>query len=122
MRGFLWPMLLGSLLLGTACTRVTVHQADGTVSSRTAWGLVNLETRPATQPQIVKIDGFGVTTLNGAAVIGYHSTNMAILPIDDCRVVVWIGRNADPNRMTDLLAGDSRLCDVGPGAKTLASE
>lgn len=115
-------MLLGSLLLGAACTRVTIHQADGTVSSRTELGLVNLETRPATQPQIVEIDGFGVTTLNGAAVIGYHSSNMAILPIDDCRVVVWVDRDADQDRIEDLLAGDSRFCDVGPGAKTLASE
>ena len=120
--GLPWAVLLCSLILSSGCTRLTIHQADGTVSSRTAFGVVNLETQPARQPQIVKIDGVGLAIVNGSAVVGYHSANMAILPTDDCRVVVWVDPDTSIESLKDLLAGDSRFCDVGPGASALASE
>jgi len=105
------------LALGAGgCTRVTVQGGDGAVRSQSGFGVIRLDTRPGAVPQIVDVEGFGVVSQNGGLTIGYVRSNYAILPTDDCRVVVWIDRDTPPPAFLDGLAakGDT-VCLAGPG-------
>ena len=81
------PAALWAVLSG--CTQVTIIGADGEVTMENGIGIIKLETHPGRLPQIIRSTGFGIVTLNGGVTIGYHSSDIAILPTDDCRIVVW---------------------------------
>ncbi|WPZ33110.1 hypothetical protein T8K17_17925 [Thalassobaculum sp. OXR-137] len=122
-RGF-FPRALGApltLIAATACAQVTIQSGDGSVSQATRFGIVSIETAPGRLPQIVELRGVGLIGQNGGITLGYLSSTMAVLPVDDCRIVVWI----DPDTLLDgtlpaplrnLLATRPDVCAVGPAA------
>ena len=108
-----------ALFVGSACAQVTIHAGDGSVTQDTRFGVVSIEPRPGTTAQIVELRAFGLSGQNGGLTLGYLSSTMAVLPADDCRVVVWVERaGAAPAAAVtkELLGGRTDICTVGPGA------
>ena len=87
MRRLALALPLVAMLAG--CTVVTVVGADGEVMTRRGIGVIAVETRPSQRPQLVRTYGFGIVSDGGTTTIGYHASEVVLLPRDDCRIVVW---------------------------------
>ena len=75
-----------------------------------------IDTQPGRLPQIVRLEGLGLVSQNGAMTLGYASAEYAILPTGGCRIVVWLDKETVPPAFLDDLAGkDETLCLAGPG-------
>jgi hypothetical protein len=111
-------LLVGMLVaLSAGCTRIVVHEGDGAVRIEDEIGFVRLTTRPGRQPQIIRSEGLGIISRDGAMTIGYFSSDMAVLPRDDCRIVVWLEKDTVPELLDEILARGEPICPVGPGAQ-----
>lgn len=105
--------LLTGALLG--CTQVTIHTGDGSVSQTTRLGILSITPQPGTTAQIVDLEGIGLVGQNGGMTLGYASSSTALLPMEDCRVVVWVEQaTSAPTALATLLDGRPEICDVGP--------
>lgn len=109
--------LLTVALLGlAACAQVTIHAGDGSVYQATRFGILSITPQPGTTAQIVDLEGIGLVGQNGSMTLGYASSSTALLPMDDCRVVVWVEQaTSAPTTLATLLDGRPEICDVGPG-------
>lgn len=84
-------LLIAALVAAiTGCTRVTVTGADGATVSNTRFGVVSVNANPSQVPQIVTVEGFGVMSENGGVTVGYRSSQLVALPVDDCRAVLFV--------------------------------
>lgn len=102
------------------CTSIAVNNADGTVRTENGVGIIHVNTDPGRLPQIINLEGFGFVTQNGAITLGYAKSNYAVLPSDDCRVVVWLDEHSASNEMLEgLAAAGEDICLVGPGIGNL---
>ena len=106
-------------ILVAGCTRTVIYQADGEVQVQNRFGVTHLMTQPGTLPQIIQTDGLGISSREGALSIGYFSAEVAVLPIDDCRIVVWLDKDATSTVREELKALGDSVCVVGPGAQKL---
>lgn len=105
----------GALLALVGCTQVTVHAGDGSVSEAIRFGIVSVRPHPGTTAQIVDLQGVGLVAQNGGLTLGYLSSSVALLPADDCRVVIWNEPGqAPPAALTRLLEDPAALCPQGP--------
>ena len=107
--------LLAALLLPalTGCTEVAIHAEDGSV--RTEWhlGLVSIEMTPRERAQLLELRGVGLTAIGGGVTFGYHDETLVSMPVDDCRIVVWIKTQAKLEYITDFAARNPHVCLVG---------
>lgn len=112
-------LLLAGMLaaLSTGCTRIVVHEGDGKVRTENGIGIVRLTTQPGRQPQIIQSQGLGIIARDGATTIGYFSSDMAVLPRDDCRIVIWLEEDTVPELLDEIMARGEAICPVGPGAQ-----
>lgn len=106
----LWPVLLG-------CTQVTVVGADGEVTMENGVGIIKLETHPNRRPQIIRSTGFGIISSNGGVTIGYHTSDIAILPTDDCRIVVWLEEGQSLEILEQITAQSDDVCVIDDNRK-----
>lgn len=113
--------MCGTVQAICACTQITVYSGDGTVASRSEFGIVRLDTEPGHLPQVVESRSFGLVLQGGGFTLGYRSDSVAIIPHDDCRLVVWIAADSSPDTVTGLAKDSDRLCLVGPGATQLGA-
>ena len=104
-------------LLAAACTQVVVHESDGKVRVENGIGIVQLTTYPGRQPQVIQSQGLGLTVRDGAVTLGYFSADMAVLPIDDCRIVIWFDEDASPQSISAMIGEADGICTLGPGAE-----
>ena len=106
----------GALLGLAACAQVTIHAGDGSVSQATRFGLLSIEPDPGTTAQIVDLRGIGLVGQNGGMTLGYVSSSTAVLPVGDCRIVVWVDQTvAAQTGLAALLEDRPDICAVGPG-------
>lgn len=105
------------LALAAGCTRIVVREGDGEVRIEDGIGIVRLTTLPGRQPQIIQSDGLGLMLRDGAMTIGYFSADMALLPPDDCRIVVWLDETVPPELLNEILVPGEPICPIGPGAR-----
>ncbi len=106
----LWPVLLG-------CTQVTVVGADGEVTMENGVGIIKLETHPNRRPQIIRSTGFGIISSNGGVTIGYHTSDIVILPTDDCRIVVWLEEGQSLEILEQITAQSDDVCVIDDNRK-----
>ncbi|MDX1423413.1 MAG: hypothetical protein R3322_09755 [Kiloniellales bacterium] len=118
-RGGKWPglMALSAVLLG--CTQITVVGADGEVTTENGVGIVKLEAHPNRQPQIIRSTGFGIVSHDGRLTIGYHASDIALLPSDDCRIVVWLEEGQSLEAIQDIVAENDDICVIDNGRTNL---
>jgi len=109
--------LAGALLVSAGCTRIVVHEGDGDVRIEDRFGVVRLTTQPGRQPQVIQTKGFGVNFRDGATTIGYFSSDMAVLPLEDCRIVVWLDEDTSLEILSEITARGEPVCAIGPGAQ-----
>ena len=102
--------------LAAGCTRVEIEQADGDVRIDDRFGFVAVEMAPAGQPQLVSVEGVGVSTVGDHTVFGYYRSELAALPRDDCRVVFWVKEAGEASRVRALLADRPDICVIGAKA------
>lgn len=114
--------VLAMVLAAGGCTQVTVHAGDGTVSTHAALGVMQIDLGPGRRPQVVETAGLGLLVHDGGFTVGYRTSSVAMLPPDDCRLVVWVGADASPAALESLLADSDRLCLAGPGAGLLGEK
>lgn len=105
-------------LVISGCTMVTIHGAEGTVDKQHGFGVFNLYTQPGEVPQIISMAGFGVVSQNNSITLGYAKSEYALLPMDSCRLVIWLtGEETDYEQLNSIINAKSELCIAGPGAK-----
>ena len=110
-------LLVGMLaVLSPGCTRIIVHEGDGSVRVESGIGIVRLTTQPGRQPQMIESDGIGIFIRDGAMSIGYFSSDLVMLPLNDCRIVVWVDENTPPELLEMIPAKGESICLIGPGA------
>jgi len=110
------------LLLATGCARVTIYEGDGTISVDDRFGVIRISAEPGTKPMVVQTDGIGVISHGGAVTVGYHSSNQATLPADDCRIVVWLDEKTKPEDLDILTKLKEPVCRIGPGASKMGGK
>lgn len=106
-------------ILAAGCTRTVIYEADGNVRVENGFGVTRLTAQPGAQPQIIQSSGLGINAREGALSVGYFSASTAVLPTDDCHIVVWLDKNSSPTVIAELKALGDSVCPVGPGAQTL---
>lgn len=106
-------------LLVAGCTNTVIYEADGEVRVERGFGITRLTAQPGAQPQIIQSSGLGINSRDGALSIGYFSADTAVLPVDDCRIVVWLDNEPSPAALAQLKALGGSVCTLGPGAQTL---
>lgn len=109
----LW--LLMELVLG-GCTEIRVHQGDGSVTTDRGFGAVTFKAEPGSKPVLFQAKGVGIVTTGDRFTLGYVNADYAVLPIGDCRIVVWIGQNGRVQALDALRDLGDSICLVGPGA------
>ncbi len=111
-------LLAGVLAVVSAgCTRIVVHEGDGDVRIEDRFGIVRLTNQPGRQPQIIQTEGFGVISRDGSMTIGYFSSDMAVLPLNDCRIVVWLDEDTSLEMLSEITARGEQVCAIGSGAQ-----
>jgi len=116
--GFARFAVLGFLLLFlSACTRVVVHEGDGEVVVSQKWGFVDVTALTEKKPQIVEVEAFGLTTHAEGISLGYVSSDLVLLPMQDCRFVVWVDENTPVEAVKELAASHDDLCLVKKAAE-----
>ena len=110
-------MIMVSAAISPGCTRLVVHEGDGDVRIESGIGIVQLESEPGRQPQIIQSEGLGVMLRDGGITFGYFSSDIALLPIDDCRIVVWLDENTSPELLLKVSEIGDSVCSLGPGAQ-----
>lgn len=110
-------MLAGILaVLSSGCARIIVHEGDGSVRVESRIGIVRLTTQPGRQPQMIQAEGLGIFIRDDAMSIGYFSSDLVMLPLNDCRIVVWVDENTPPELLEMITAKGESICLIGPGA------
>lgn len=111
-------VLVGSLTVWflAGCTQIEIHQADGSVMVERDFGFANVSTVPGRLPQIVQSRGLGIRSGNGGVTIGWFDEETAILPPDDCRIVVWVREKLSADMVSALNSKENPVCFVGPGS------
>jgi hypothetical protein len=110
-------MLVGMLaVLSPGCTRIIVHEGDGNVRVDSGIGIIRLTTQPGRQPQMIQAEGMGIFIRDDAMSIGYFSSDLVMLPLNDCRIVVWVDENTTPELLEIISAQGESICLIGPGA------
>lgn len=44
--------------------------------------------------------------------IGYHASDIALLPSDDCRIVVWLEEGQSLEAIQDIVAENDDICVI----------
>ena len=96
----------------SACTQVKVYDADGNTKVKYGFGIVKIILDPVEAPQILSVQGLGLTNSPQGTALGYHSMDLAALPENDCRLVIWVDKNTDFERWADLLSNMEDACLV----------
>ncbi len=81
------------------------------------FGITWVTARPGRGPQIVQSSGLGIGAYDGSLSIGYFDLDAAVLPLDDCRIVVWLEANPSAAALAQLDALGGQVCTLGPGAQ-----
>ena len=72
--------------------------------------------RGATTPAISAGQWKFIAARDGAMSIGYFSSDLVMLPPNDCRIVVWVDENTTPELLEMISAQGESICMIGPGA------
>ena len=107
-----WSVLMALWTVFSGCTQVTVVGADGEVTTDYGIGIIKLETHPNRRPQIIRSTGIGIISRDGGVTIGYHASDIAILPTDDCRIVVWLEEGQSPEILKQIAAQNDDVCVI----------
>ena len=107
-----WVVRVALCAVVSGCTQITVIGADGEVTTEIGFGIAKIETDPGRLPQIVRSTGFGIISRDGGVTIGYHSAEIAILPTDDCRIVVWLEEGQSPETLKQITEQNEDVCVI----------
>lgn len=109
------PAVVGlAASLAAGCTNVTIYEGDGSIRTEQGVGQVDVQADPQGQPQVIEVETFGLGLFNGEMTLGYRSSRLAILPLEDCRIVVWVDETTSTDAVRELVdqMGDD-ACIVG---------
>jgi hypothetical protein len=111
-------LLAATAALGAAsCAVVTIHATsrdDVEVAAR--FGVVSVQLRPGSGPVLVESTSFGASNSFDGFSVGYRSANLAAMPSNSCRIVLWIRSTDDVKQLNALLGGSTDVC-VAPAAR-----
>ncbi len=104
------------------CTQISVHEGDGTVTQERSFGAVILKAEPGTQPILFQAKGLGVVTAGNRVTLGYVNADYALLPVGDCRIVIWIDKDMKVQALDAVRDLGDRVCLAGPGAAEISNK
>lgn len=115
---FYWlAVAAAAALLAGACTQANIYQADGTVEVVNGFGVMRVSPQPGTKPQVVETKGVGIVAGQDSVKVGYFKSEVAALPLDDCRIVVWMNEQSSKELAAEIRRLGAGVCTVGPGAR-----
>jgi hypothetical protein len=65
---------------------------------------------------IFRAEGFGIVSTGGRFTLGYVNAEYALLPVGDCRIVIWLDGDARPQALDAVRGLGEPVCFAGPGA------
>ena len=96
-----------------ACTRIVIQDPGDAVRVTDHFGFAAITFAEAEQPVLLDADGTGLITVSGQVVLGHHRINAAILPVEDCRIVVWLTSPEDAAALRQLIGDPGSICTIG---------
>lgn len=80
--------LAAALLALQACTTVTVHAGDGSISRESSFGFVTLRPVPGTTPMLVRSTALGWLSGPAGHHLGWTSAQLTLLP-PGCHLILF---------------------------------
>jgi hypothetical protein len=105
-----------TVMVLTGCAQISVHQADGTVTQENRFGAVTIRTEPGKQPILFRAQGVGIVTTGDRFTLGYVDADYAVLPLGDCRIVIWMDAGMKAQALDAVRNMGDQVCLAGPGA------
>ena len=114
------PVVTAAVLAG--CAQISVHQADGTVTQENRFGSVSINAEPGQKPVLFKARGLGIVSTGGRFTLGYVDADYAMLPVGDCRIVIWMDKGMAVQALDAVRDMGDQICLAGPGATDITNE
>ena len=96
----------------SACTSISITSPDGGVVVDRRFGFASVSVAPDEQPILIETRALGVLKAPAGFSAGYVTENLAVLPKDDCRLIIWMDSETSTYMWEESLANIDEICQI----------